>query len=92
LAPILLAAVLIAVAALTAWLYFFQFRPDQQTDATADAAQKAASEGTVALLSYAPETLDKDFAAAKSHLTGDFLNYYNQFTQQIVTPAAKQKS
>ena len=39
-----------------------------------------------------PESLDKDFAAAKSHLTGDFLSYYTQFTEQIVTPAAKQKS
>jgi Mce-associated membrane protein len=45
----------------------------------------------VALLSYSPDTLDKDFTAAKSHLTGDFLSYYTQFTQQIVTPAAKEK-
>ena len=37
-------------------------------------------------------SLDKDFANAKSHLTGDFLSYYTQFTEQIVTPAAKQKS
>ena len=55
-------------------------------------ALDAAKTGTVALLSYSPESLDKDFAAAKSHLTGDFLSYYTQFTQQIVTPAAKQKS
>ena len=48
--------------------------------------------GTVALLSYSPESLDKDFATAKSHLTGDFLSYYTQFTEQIVTPAAKQKA
>ncbi|MBX9638340.1 MAG: hypothetical protein K2X97_01005 [Mycobacteriaceae bacterium] len=32
------------------------------------------------------------FASARSHLTGDFLSYYDQFTQQIVAPAAKQKS
>jgi Mce-associated membrane protein len=52
---------------------------------------QAASDGTVALLSYTPESLDKDFANAKSHLTGEFLNYYTQFTNDIVTPAAKQK-
>ncbi len=52
----------------------------------------AASDGTVALLSYSPESLDKDFATAKSHLSGDFLSYYNDFTQRIVAPAAKQKS
>ena len=52
----------------------------------------AASEGTVALLSYSADTLDKDFAAARTHLGGDFLAYYDQFTQQNVVPAAKQKS
>lgn len=38
------------------------------------------------------DTLDQDFATARSHLAGDFLSYYDQFTQQIVAPAAKQKS
>ena len=41
------------------------------------AAVDAARDGTVAMLSYKPDTLDQDFAAAKSHLTGDFLNYYD---------------
>ena len=45
----------------------------------------------MALLSYAPETLDKDLATAKSHLTGEFLKYYSDFTDKIVAPAAKQK-
>ena len=44
------------------------------------------------MLSYAPDSLDQDFAAAKSQLTGDFLSYYTQFTEQIVTPAAREKS
>jgi Mce-associated membrane protein len=90
---ILLAAALIASAGVAAWLYFNQYRPDQETDAAASkVALEAAKNGTVALLSYSPESLDKDFAAAKSHLTGDFLSYYTQFTEQIVTPAAQQKS
>jgi Mce-associated membrane protein len=90
---ILLAAALIASAGVAAWLYFEQYRPDQATDAAAsNVALDAAKNGTIALLSYSPETLDRDFAAAKSHLTGDFLSYYTQFTEQIVTPAAKQKS
>ena len=90
---IVLAVALIASAGLAAWLYFGQYRPAQETnDAAANVALDAAKTGTVALLSYSPESLDKDFAAAKSHLTGDFLSYYTQFTQQIVTPAAKQKS
>ena len=91
-AAIALALLLIAALAVTAWLFFYQYRPDREVDdAAAQSAIKAASDGTVALLSYSPETLDKDFAAAKSKLTGDFLSYYTQFTEQIVTPAAKQK-
>ena len=68
-------------------------RTDQDVDqAVAAKVIQSAADGTVALLSYTPDTLDKDFANAKSRLTGDFLNYYTQFTQDIVTPAAKQKS
>ncbi|MCH9642617.1 MAG: hypothetical protein K0U70_06930 [Actinomycetia bacterium] len=90
---ILLATAFIASAALAGWLYLNQYRPDQQTDAAAaKVALDAASSGTVALLSYAPDSLDQDFAAAKSRLTGDFLAYYTQFTEQIVTPAAREKS
>ena len=91
--PMVLVALLLVSGALVAWLYFKQYRPDVQTDAAAaESAVDAARDGTVALLSYKPDTLDQDFAAAKSHLTGDFLNYYNQFTKDIVTPAAKQKA
>ena len=92
-AAILLAAALVASAGVATWLYFQQYRPDQETNPAASAvALDAAKNGTVSLLSYSPESLDKDFANAKSHLTGDFLSYYTQFTEQIVTPAAKQKS
>jgi Mce-associated membrane protein len=89
--PIVLAVLVLGSAGLAAALFYFQYRPDQQTDSTAaHAAIRAASDGTVALLSYSPDSLDHDFSAAKAHLTGDFLSYYNQFTQQIVAPAAKQ--
>jgi Mce-associated membrane protein len=68
------------------------FRPDQQSSpAVADAAIKAASAGTVAVLSYKPDTAQGDFTSAKSHLTGEFLTYYDQFTRQVVGPAVQQK-
>lgn len=80
-------------AGLAGWLYYNEYRPDQETDpAAAQVALEAAKTGTIALLSYSPESLDQDFANAKSKLTGDFLSYYTQFTEQIVTPAAKEKS
>lgn len=90
---VILVVLLLISGGATAWLYFKQYRPDQQAGASArQAAITAASDGTVALLSYSPDTLDKDFETARAHLTGDFLAYYNQFTEQIVAPAAKKKS
>jgi Mce-associated membrane protein len=93
LVPAILVLLTLVSGGLTVSLYFKQYRPHQQTDpGVAATVVKAASDGTVALLSYSPESLDKDFAAAKSHLSGDFLSYYTDFTQRILAPAAKQKS
>jgi Mce-associated membrane protein len=90
--PVVLALLVVASGALAGSLYWTQYRPDKQTDAAAERTViDAASAGAVALLSYSPDSLDKDFSAAKSHLTGDFLTYYSQFSQQIVAPAAKQR-
>lgn len=92
-ASVVVAIALVASIGAAAWLFFFQFRPDQETGpAAAEVALDAATQGSVALLSYSPDTLEQDFATAKSRLTGDFLEYYTQFTEEIVTPAAKQKS
>jgi Mce-associated membrane protein len=93
LVPVALAVLVLASIGVTTWFYLEQFRPDLQTnDAARATVMEAASTGTTSLLSYSPQTLDKDFATAKTHLTGDFLNYYTQFTHDIVTPAAKEKS
>jgi Mce-associated membrane protein len=89
---ILLGLPLIAAAALAGWVFWYHYRPDQQTDNSAGkAAIAAASDGTVAVLSYAPDSVDHDFAAAKTHLTGDFLAYFTKFTQDIVAPAVRDK-
>jgi Mce-associated membrane protein len=91
--PVTLILLLLISGGVTTWLYFERYQPNRQTDpSVARAVVGAASDGTVAMLSYSPESLDKDFATAKSHLSGDFLSYYNQFTEQIVAPAAKEKS
>jgi Mce-associated membrane protein len=62
---------------------------DQAADRAA--AKQAASTATAKMLTYSPDSLDQDLAAAEAMLTGDFLNYYKQFTDQIVRPAAVQK-
>jgi Mce-associated membrane protein len=89
---VLLALLVVTSTALAAGLLYFQYRPDRATDAAATrAATTAASEGAVTVLSYSPDTFDRDVASAKQRLTGAFLAYYSQFTQEIVGPAAKQK-
>jgi Mce-associated membrane protein len=79
-------------AGAAAGLYLSQYRVDQQNAAASAAVVSAASQGSVALLSYAPDSLDHDLPAAQSALTGEFLTYYSQFANQIVAPAARQKN
>jgi len=91
--PVILVVLLLISGGAATWVYFKRYQPNQRTDpSVARAVVSAASDGTVALLSYSPESLDKDFTVAKSHLSGDFLSYYSQFTEQIVAPAAREKS
>ena len=52
---------------------------------------RAATDGTVALLSYRPDTVQKDLEAARSGLTGTFLDHYTKLTHDLVIPGAKQK-
>ncbi len=52
---------------------------------------QAATDGTVALLSYRPDTVQKDLEAARGRLTGTFLNAYTQLTHDVVIPGSKQK-
>lgn len=87
-----LTVAVVAAVGLAAGMYFFQYRPTQQTDsAAAQSAIKAASDGTVAILSYSPENVDNDLTIAKSHLTGEFLKYFNDFGRYFVAPAVRQQ-
>jgi Mce-associated membrane protein len=52
---------------------------------------QAATDSTVALLSYRPDTVETDLDAAKSRLTGTFLDAYTKLTHDLVIPGAKQK-
>jgi Mce-associated membrane protein len=51
----------------------------------------AAKDATIALLSYKPDTAEKDLAAAGERLTGTFKESYTQLTHDVVIPGAKQK-
>ena len=88
-----LVAGLLVVSVLTAGsVYWWLYRPDRLTDEAArQGVLAAATAGTEALLSYAPETVEENVAAAKSMLTGDFLTRYGEFADTVVTPAAKDR-
>ena len=90
---LIVATVLVVAAVGSAGsLFFILHRPDQQIgDAAAHRAIQAASDGAVAVLSYAPDSLDRDFAKAESYLTGDFLAYYTKFTEQIAAIAQQKR-
>ena len=51
----------------------------------------AAKESTIALLSYKPETAEKDLGAGRDRTTGTFKESYTQLTRDVVIPGAKQK-
>ncbi|WP_231972125.1 hypothetical protein [Mycobacterium sp. E3251] len=52
---------------------------------------KVAGDDAVALLSYKADSVDKDLAAARERLTGDFKDAYTELTRQVVIPGAKEK-
>jgi Mce-associated membrane protein len=90
--PALLLASVVASVALAAFLFLTQYLPDRKVDAAAARrVVAAASDGAVAALSYSSDSLDRDFATARSHLTGDFLAYYDKFTKDFVVPGVRDK-
>jgi Mce-associated membrane protein len=51
----------------------------------------AAKDSTVALLSYQPDTVDKELKAARDRLTGVFKDSYTQLIQDVVIPGARKQ-
>ncbi|MEE6137530.1 hypothetical protein SKC41_14490 [Mycobacterium sp. 050128] len=49
----------------------------------------AAKESTVAILSYQPDSVDKDLGAARDRLTGKFRDSYSDLVRDVVIPGAK---
>jgi Mce-associated membrane protein len=88
-----LTVAVVAAVGLAVASFVVQYRPDRQTDdRSAQVAIKAASDATVALLSYTPDTVDNDMAAAQSHLTGEYLRYFTGFSRYFLAPAVRQQN
>jgi Mce-associated membrane protein len=52
---------------------------------------QVARESTIAMLSYRPDTAEKDLTAASDRLTGTFRDDYTKLIADLVIPGAKQK-
>jgi Mce-associated membrane protein len=52
---------------------------------------RTATDSTIALLSYKPDTVRKDLETARNRLTGSFLDSYTELTHDVVIPGAQQK-
>ncbi|HWF67950.1 MAG TPA: hypothetical protein VG187_00005, partial [Mycobacterium sp.] len=58
----------------------------RNTDLARSQSVAAARDSTVALLSFRFDTVDRDVAAARERLTGDFRDTYTQRTQEELIP------
>ncbi|MDG4668059.1 hypothetical protein [Mycobacterium sp. 236(2023)] len=60
-------------------------------DSAVAESTRAASETTVALLSYRPETVEQDLGSARDRLTGEFRDSYTALTADVVIPGAREQ-
>jgi Mce-associated membrane protein len=79
--------------ALAAGAGYLKWQYDSARDAAAAETQSvaAATESTIALLSYQPDTAEKQLAAARDRLTGTFRDSYTSLIHDVVIPGARQK-
>ncbi|MCV7219294.1 hypothetical protein H7J51_28965 [Mycobacterium crocinum] len=72
---------------------YFKYQEATADDADRARAQTAqiATEATVAMLSYAPDTATAKLKAAREGLTGPFRDSYTSLTDDVVIPGAQQK-
>ncbi|MGH3645332.1 MAG: hypothetical protein ACRDUX_40700 [Mycobacterium sp.] len=64
----------------------------RDSEAAAIASVQSATAGTIKMLSYEPQTVERDLGAARDGLTGPFRDSYTQLTNDVVIPGAKQKN
>jgi Mce-associated membrane protein len=73
-----------------AYLKWLQTTAREAQSARTESVQ-AATDGTIKILSYSPESVDHDLDAARARLTGTFRDAYTQLTHDVVIPGSKEK-
>lgn len=63
----------------------------RESQAAGVAATRAATDSTIAMLSYQPDTVEEDLVGAQDRLTGQFKDAYTSLTHDVVIPGAKQQ-
>ncbi len=63
----------------------------RESRAAAEQSIRAASDSTIAILSYQPETVDQQLKAAADRLAEPFRQQYSQLVNDVVAPGAKQQ-
>ncbi|MGW0468910.1 hypothetical protein ACWDX6_27170 [Streptomyces sp. NPDC003027] len=82
-------ALLVVVGLTATTLLGLRYREAVRTDQARTSAAAAARTAAPVILSYDYRHLDRDFAAARGHLTGSFLDEYEKTTTAVVAPTAK---
>jgi Mce-associated membrane protein len=63
----------------------------RESDTARIESVQAATDGTIKLLSYHPDTVERDLGSARDLLSGSFRDSYSSLTSDVVIPGAKQK-
>jgi Mce-associated membrane protein len=79
------------VLAMTAGYLKWQDNSVRDSDKASAEAMQMANDSTVKMLSYKPESVDKDLNSARDLLTGEFRDQYTSLINDVVIPGAQQK-
>jgi Mce-associated membrane protein len=63
----------------------------EQNPSPATESMNAAKDSTIKMLSYQPDTVEKELNSARDLLTGEFRDSYTSLINDVVIPGAKQK-
>jgi Mce-associated membrane protein len=87
---VLLPAVVLALA-LGAGYMKWQYGSARAADTARTESIAAATENTIDLLSYRPDTVEQQLTAAQGRLTGTFRDSYGSLIHDVVIPGSQQK-
>ncbi|MFI6103239.1 hypothetical protein [Streptomyces sp. NPDC051310] len=82
-------ALLIVLGLVAAAVLALEYREGRAAERARAGAAEAARKAAPVVLSYDHRHLDRDFAAARAHLTGSFRDEYRRTTTSVVAPTAR---